>query len=111
MICKPLTDILKGRHPEFFWTAVQQAAFDKIRTLLLGGIHLAAPDYEFPFHLATDASEDGKGGVLHQLPDIALEEQHPCSTKTHAPDNMALYNSFLRHGTTHPETAPLLPVP
>jgi hypothetical protein len=67
-----------------------------------GGIHLAAPDYEFPFHLATDASDDGKGGVLHQLPDVALKGQYPYSTKTHAPDNMVViqFLSKARNGAS-----------
>ena len=67
MLAKPMTDILRGRHPEFFWGEPQQTAFDSIRELLLGGIHLCPPDYSLPFHLATDASEDGKGGCLYQL--------------------------------------------
>jgi hypothetical protein len=56
---KPLTDILKGKPPTFFWASAQQEAFDFIREKLLSGIHLAAPDFTLPFHLATDASEDG----------------------------------------------------
>jgi hypothetical protein len=58
VLTKPLTDLLRGRQPIFTtWGEDQQRA-------LLGGIHIAAPDYSLPFHLATDASEDGKGAVL-----------------------------------------------
>jgi hypothetical protein len=90
MLAKPMTDILRGRHPELFWGEPQQTAFDSIRELLLGGIHLCPPDYSLPFHLATDASEDGKGGHLHQLPTIPIEEQHPHCPRKHGPDKTAI---------------------
>jgi hypothetical protein len=84
---KPLTDILKGKPPTFRWGSAQQAAFDEIRGKLLAGVHLAAPDFELPFHLATDASEDGKGGELYQLPKIPIADQYPYNPKMHAPEN------------------------
>jgi hypothetical protein len=59
---KPMTAVLRGKPPTFFWGEEQQSAFDFIREKLLSGIHLAAPDFALPFHLATDASDDGKGG-------------------------------------------------
>ena len=90
MLAKPLSDLLRGSKPIFSWGEKQQIAFDHLRDLLLGGIHLAAPDYELVFHLATDASEDGKGAVLYQLPDVPLDDQHPFSAKLHRPDNMAI---------------------
>jgi len=90
MVVKPMTDILRGRHPEFSWSQPQQDAFDTVRELLLGGIHLSPPDYSLPFHLATDASEDGKGGYLYQLPSIPIEDQHPFCPRKHGPDNVAI---------------------
>ena len=71
--------LLRGKQPTFIWGAEQQKPFDLIKDLLLGGMHLAAPNYDFPFHLATDASEEGKGTVLCQLPDLPIESQHPHS--------------------------------
>ena len=62
---KPLSDLLRGQQLVFRWEKVHQDAYDDIRDSLLGGIHLAAPDYTLSFHLATDASEDGKGAVLY----------------------------------------------
>ena len=61
-----------------------------MRELLLGGIHLATPDYDIPFHLATDASEDGKGGMLCQLPSVPLDQQFPYSPRTHAAANLSV---------------------
>jgi hypothetical protein len=87
---KPLTDILKGKPPTFFWAAAQQEAFDFIREKLLSGIHLAAPDFDLLFHLATDASEDGKGAELYQLPSVPIEKQYPYSVKEHAIENHAV---------------------
>ena len=82
---KPLSDLLRGQQPVFKWEKPQQDAYDDIRDLLLGGIHLAAPDYELPFHLATDASEDGKGAVFYQLPVIPLEDQKAVQLKDAQP--------------------------
>ncbi len=61
LVSRPLTEVLKGKPPTFRWGLEQQTAFDTIRDKLLQGVHLAAPDFSLPFHLATDASEDGKG--------------------------------------------------
>jgi hypothetical protein len=69
---KPITDLLRGKALSFKWGPEQQQAFDTIRHKLLEGVHLAAPDFEIPFHLATDTSEDGKGGEVYQLPSISV---------------------------------------
>jgi hypothetical protein len=86
-----MTDLLKGKAPTFKWGPQQQQAFDTIRDKLLEGVHLAAPDFDLPFHLATDASEDGKGDEeLYQLPTIPVAEQYPYNAKAHAPENHAV---------------------
>ena len=90
LLSRPMTEILKGKPPTFSWGPEQQAAFNTIRDKLLRGVHLAAPDFSLPFHLATDASEDGKGGELYQLPSIPIAQQYPYDSKTHAPDNHAV---------------------
>ncbi len=72
LISQPMTEVLKGRPSTFRWGESQQTAFDLIRDRLLAGVHLAAPDFALPFHLTTDASEDGKGGELYQLPEIPV---------------------------------------
>ncbi len=87
---KPMTVILRGKPPTFFWGEEQQASFDFIREKLLSGIHLVAPDFSLPFHLAADASEDGKGSELYQLPDVPVEQQYPYNVKAHAPEMHAV---------------------
>jgi hypothetical protein len=77
VITKLMTDLLKGKATVFTWGELQQAAFDFVRDRLLRGVHLASPDFSLPFHLATDASEDGKGGELYQLPTIPVDKQYP----------------------------------
>jgi hypothetical protein len=84
MITKPMTDLLRGKAATFTWGEGQQKAFDFVRDKLLQGVHLAAPNFELPFHLATDASEDGKGGELYQLPSVPIEQQYPFCPKLHA---------------------------
>jgi hypothetical protein len=85
-----MSDVLRGKNPVFFWKSEQQAAYDFIRDKLLSGVHLAAPDFELPFHLATDASEDGKGATFYQLPSIDVPDQYPYDVRRHAPKNMAI---------------------
>jgi hypothetical protein len=85
-----MTDVLRGKNPVFSWMEPQQRVFDFVRDKLLAGVHLAAPNFELPFHLATDASEDGKGGELYQLPGVPVEDQFPYDAKLHAPENHAV---------------------
>jgi hypothetical protein len=59
LITRPLTDLLKGKQLVFVWGQAQQAAYERVRDSLLAGVHLAAPYFSRPFHLQTDASEDG----------------------------------------------------
>jgi hypothetical protein len=88
---KPMTDVLRGKLPVFYWGEAQQKVYDAIREKLLAGVHLAAPDFNLPFHLATDASEDGKGGELYQLPSVPVPDQYPSyDAKRHAPENHAV---------------------
>jgi hypothetical protein len=90
LLSSPMTAVLKGKPPTFRWGPEQQVSFDSIRDKLLQGVHLSAPDFSLPFHLSTDASEDGKGGEFYQLPSIPIAEQYPYDPKTHAPDNHAV---------------------
>jgi hypothetical protein len=94
MITKPLTDLLRGKQPVFVWKREHQDAYEYVRDALLSGIHLAAPDFGRPFHLQTDASEDGKGAILYQLPQGEIEEQYPYDKKLHSPDFMAVIAFF-----------------
>jgi hypothetical protein len=93
-LAKALTELTRGRKPKFEWTAKCQHAFDAIRNKLLSGVHLCPPRYDLPFHLSTDASDDGKGGVLYQLPSIPMEDQHPYSAEHHHGDNMAVISYY-----------------
>jgi hypothetical protein len=90
LITRPLTDLLRGKQPVFVWGQAQQAAYERVRDSLLAGVHLAAPDFSRPFHLQTDASEDGKGAVLYQLLCCPVSEQYPYCKDKHSPENMAV---------------------
>jgi hypothetical protein len=90
LVTKPLTDLLKGKQPVFKWEAEQQHAYEYVRDALLSGIHLSAPDFTLPFHLQTNASEDGKGGLLYQLPNFPTADQYLYCKEIHSPDNMAV---------------------
>ncbi len=89
-----LNQLLRGKQPTFVWEAKHKVAYEFVRDALLAGIHLAAPNFDLPFHLQTDVSEDGKGAVLYQLPSCAIEDQYPYCKKLHAPDLMAIITHF-----------------
>jgi hypothetical protein len=90
MLTRPLTDLLRGKAVSFTWGEAQQNAFDLVRDKLLQCVHLCSPDFTFPFHLATDASEDGKGGLLYQLLTVPLDQQYSYCPTLHAPDNQSV---------------------
>ena len=51
---------------EWEWTAVHQAAFDKVQQAMINATHLSAIDPRQPYHLYTDASKDCVGATLAQ---------------------------------------------
>lgn len=50
------------------WTSACQASFNQLKTALLECVMLAHPDFNEPFILSVDASLDGLGAVLSQVP-------------------------------------------
>ncbi|KAI4871772.1 hypothetical protein NFI96_001511 [Prochilodus magdalenae] len=51
------------------WTPACEAAFEGLKKALIDSVVLAHPNFEKPFLLSTDASLDGLGAVLSQVPD------------------------------------------
>lgn len=51
------------------WTPECERAFEQLKTALLNCVVLAHPNFERPFILSTDASTDGLGAVLSQVPE------------------------------------------
>jgi hypothetical protein len=104
-LTKPLMDVLKGKLPVFRWGKEQQDAYELVRDKLLSSIHLVAPDFELPFHLQMDVSEDGKGEVLYQLPTIPIAEQYHTPRARTVRRVWPSSYSTRRRGTMHRETA------
>lgn len=50
------------------WTSECEKAFEELKNALLSCAVLAHPDFDRPFILSTDASTDGLGAVLSQVP-------------------------------------------
>ena len=74
-VAAPLTDLVSPKK-EFIWTGACQAAFEKLKSLLVSEPVLQMPDFNRPFILQVDASDKGVGAVLLQEADGVL---HPVS--------------------------------
>ena len=61
----PLTNLLK-KNIQFVWDESCQKAFDKLKNLLCHYPVLQSPNFNTPFSLAVDASDDAAGAVLLQ---------------------------------------------
>jgi hypothetical protein len=65
MISKPLTQLLK-KGIQFQWTPKSQRAFDVLKQALVQAPVLSVPNFNEPFTLETDVSDQGIGAVLMQ---------------------------------------------
>ena len=83
-IAAPLTKLLQKKH-KFMWTQNCQAAFEKIKTVLLMAPALRAPDFSKLFKLFIDASDIGVGGVLLQEDNDGID--HPVCYFSHRFDS------------------------
>ena len=62
-----------GKYVPFVWNDKRQKAFDDIKKRIMMALIAAHPNFEKPFILYTDASEEGIGAVLHQKDDQSKE--------------------------------------
>lgn len=51
------------------WTSEHRDSFEQLKSVLLKSVVLAHPDFSRPFILSTDASLDGLGAVISQVPE------------------------------------------
>jgi hypothetical protein len=95
-----LTRTSNGKPVPFIWTDAQQQAYDKIRDLLLDGIHLCPANYLLPFHCGGDASNDGKAFGIHQYSDL------PPGTTLSVTAHSAYETTVMLTETNTPHTIP-----
>ena len=62
-IAAPLNQLLRKDH-KFDWTAACEQAFIALKHALTSETSLVFPDFKEPFHLFTDASNEGIGATL-----------------------------------------------
>ncbi len=79
---KPL-HALTADGAEWVWGEAEQAAFLAVREALTSDVVLARPDLDKEWHLETDASLSGVGGILWQL-DPGTEERRVVTYFSHA---------------------------
>lgn len=70
---QPLTMLLK-KGQAWKWTATQQQAFDDLKAEILERPNLSPIDWQKAVRTTSDASENGKGGVIYQLKDEHAED-------------------------------------
>jgi hypothetical protein len=71
-IVRPLSDLLK-KDAEWAWTAVHDAAFQRVKQSLMEAPVLALPDHRKPFSVVCDASNYAIGCALLQNDDAGRE--------------------------------------
>ena len=76
-----LTQMENGKYVPFVWNEKRQKAFDEIKRRMTMASIVAHPDFEKPFILYTDASEEGIGAVLHQKDDQGKERIIACASR------------------------------
>ena len=67
-IALPLTNLLRTRE-KFEWSEQCQKAFDSLKNIICHFPVLRAPNFNYPFSLAVDASDEAAGAVLLQKDD------------------------------------------
>ncbi|ROT72542.1 hypothetical protein C7M84_009074 [Penaeus vannamei] len=75
-VASPLTALVSPKE-KFVWSSECQAAFEKIRSILMTKPVLKSPDFSQPFVLQVDASDVAAGAVLLQAGDGGV--LHPVS--------------------------------
>ena len=68
---KYYNDTSKGRSFRDWWGDEQRTAFNRIKDLLLAGVHLAVPLSDRSMHMHTDMPRLGWGAFLYQINDDA----------------------------------------
>jgi transposase InsO family protein len=68
-LAAPLEKLRKTPDVAAAWKETEQRAFDNMKKALSSARVLSYPDFSQPFHVATDASNQGIGAVLYQLVD------------------------------------------
>ena len=76
-VAAPLTDMTSAKRT-FRWTSDCEAAFHRLKSLMMSEPVLRTPDYSLPFTLHIDASSVGVGAALLQK-DSTTDILHPVS--------------------------------
>ena len=88
-IARPLCNLLTKDVP-FAWSQACEAAFDKLKTMLVSAPIMRSPDWNLPFEIMSEASDYAKGAVLGQRNDkkgccdlLCQQDSRLCPRKLH----------------------------
>lgn len=68
-IVAPISDLLKKTKSKFIWTEAAEKAFGDLKAALVSAPILSNPDFNCPFVIESDASDNAVGAALIQLQD------------------------------------------
>ena len=73
--CRTIDKFTQEENEEFIWSERCQQSFDKLKAVLISVPVLKAPNFNYRFKLAVDASDIGAGSVLLQEDENGVD--HP----------------------------------
>lgn len=65
-IVAPISDLLRKNQKKFVWTEKAEESFQELKTALVSAPILANPDFQLPFVIESDASDNAVGAALIQ---------------------------------------------
>lgn len=71
-IVSPISDLLKKAQKKFLWTEAAEEGFQELKSALISAPILANPDFNLPFVIESDASDNAVGAALIQKIDGEL---------------------------------------
>ncbi len=94
-IAAPMTNILGGKEPRFYWNKLTHAAFETLKDSLCSAPVLSNGDFDRPMELHTDASVEGMAAVLVQKNEEGKYQLIDCASRTTKNPEKSYYSGKL----------------
>ncbi len=94
-IAAPMTNVLGGKEPRFYWNKLTHAAFETLKDSLCSAPVLSNGDFDRPMELHTDASVEGMAAVLVQKNEEGKYQLIDCASRTTKNPEKSYYSGRL----------------